>query len=207
MARRSDLAGLLFVLTSIRMNTRRASDACQRSNPRMPTRRAEQTCLGTCERAPGKPASQNSDSLSFSLEMAMRLVWTRTDGSSSNSSSGRTSRAIQGKQGNPTKQMEARPRRAQHVVPTQGWVFERSRDSSHGLLVCYRPLATPRPQAWSESRERRRRFTKKLREDPHRSCKALAQAPALRYTSSTHSLAEQTRRAQAPLHEQPWTPT
>ena len=46
-----------------------------------------------------------------------------------------------------------------------------------------------------------------LREDPHRSCKALAQNPALRYTSSTHSLAEQTRRAQAPLHEQPWTPT
>ena len=59
MARRSDLAVLLFVVKSIRMNTRRASNACQRSNPRMPTRRAEQTCLGTCERAPGKPASQN----------------------------------------------------------------------------------------------------------------------------------------------------
>ena len=152
------------------MNTRRASNACQRSNPRMPTRRAEQTCLGTCERAPGKPASQNSDSLSFSLEMAMRLVWTRTDGSSSNSSSGRTSRAIQGKQGNPTKQMEARPRRAQHVVPTQGWVFERSRDSSHGLLVCYRPLAALLSGLWLTRASARGRH-QTLARGPHRSLK------------------------------------
>ena len=117
MARRSDLAGLLFVLTSIRMNTRRASNACQRSNPRMPTRRAEQTCLGTCESAPGKPASQNLDSLSFSLEMAMRLVWTRTDGSSSNSSSGRTSRAIKPSNAKIHEQLETQPRQTHYVVP------------------------------------------------------------------------------------------
>ena len=48
---------------------------------------------------------------------------------------GRTSRTIQGKQCNPTKQMETRPRRTQHVVPPSWWVFERFRDSSHEFLL------------------------------------------------------------------------
>ena len=110
-----------------------------------------------------------------------------------------------------TKQMETRPRRVQHVVPRRGWVYGRFGDSSHAFLLLASVLQAASYSSSAglecESRERRRRFTKKLREDPHRSCKALAQNPALRYTSSTHSLAEQTRRAQAPLHEQPWTPT
>ena len=66
--------------------------------PRMPIRLALKLFVelrGTVWEA---PASQKLDSLSFSLEMATRVVWTRTDGSSTNSSSGRASRAIQDKQ-------------------------------------------------------------------------------------------------------------
>ena len=81
MARRSDLADLLFVLTSIRMNTRRARQTRQWIFSHVCRCRASQTSTRMCQSVLGNPNCKEARATGeSSLFIVTIFVWTRIDG-------------------------------------------------------------------------------------------------------------------------------
>ena len=81
MARRSDLAGLFFVLTSIRMNARRARQTRQWIFSHVCRCRASQTSMRMCQSVLGNPNCKEARATGeSSLFIVIIFVWTRIDG-------------------------------------------------------------------------------------------------------------------------------
>ena len=81
MARRSDLAGLFFVLTSIRMNARRARQTRQWIFSHVCRCRASQTSMRMCQSVLGNPNCKEARATGeSSLFIVTIFVWTRIDG-------------------------------------------------------------------------------------------------------------------------------